>query len=104
MSAVTLRRWLRAWRRGGYEALVPGIRRQSTRTPAQVLEAAVTLKREVPGRSAAQVARVLSEAGRGKIAKRTLQRHFARLGLNRRPDGSPPRALGRFQAEDFGEL
>ncbi len=104
VSAVTLRRWLRAWRKGGYEALVPGIRCQPNRVPADVLEAAVTIKREAPGRSAAQVVRVLAEAGRGKVAERTLQRHFARLGLNARPDGSLPRALGRFQAEDFGEL
>jgi hypothetical protein len=76
VSAVTLRRWLRGWRKGGYEALVPGIRRQSNRIPAQVLEAAVTIKREAPGRSAAQVVRVLAETGRGKVAERTLQRHF----------------------------
>lgn len=104
VSAVTLRRWLRGWRKGGYEALVPGIRRQSNRIPAQVLEAAVTIKREAPGRSAAQVVRVLAETGRGKVAERTLQRHFMRLGLNVRPAGSLPRALGRFQAEEFGEL
>jgi len=29
---------------------------------------------------------------------RTLQRHFARLELNTRPDGSPPAAFGRFEA------
>jgi putative transposase len=104
VSAVTLRRWLRVWRKGGYQALVPGIRRQPNRVPAELLEAAVTIKREAPGRSAAQVVRVLAEAGRGKVAERTLQRHFGRLGLNVRPDGSIPRALGRFQAEDFGEL
>lgn len=104
VSAVTLRRWLRAWRKGGYQALVPGIRRQPHRIPAEVLEAAVTIKREAPGRSAVQVARVLAEAGQGKVAERTLQRHFGRLGLNARPGGSVPRALGRFQAEDFGEL
>ena len=27
-----------------------------------------------------------------------MQRHFARLGLNTRPDGSPPQAFGRFEA------
>ena len=104
VAAVTLRRWLRAWRKGGYEALLPGIRRQPNRIPAELLEAAVALKQEAPGRTAAQVARVLAEAGRGKMAERTLQRHFARLGLNVYPDVSVPRALGRFQAQEFGQL
>ena len=104
VSAVTLWRWLRAWRQGGYESLVPSLRRQPNKIAAELLEAAVTLKREAPGRGAAQVARVLVEAGGGRIAERTLQRHFARLGLNVRPDGSHPQALGRFQAEEFGQL
>lgn len=37
-------------------------------------------------------------------SERTLQRHLARLGLNTRPDGSPPAAFGRFEAEAPGEL
>lgn len=62
VSAVTLWRWLRAWRQGGYESLVPSLRRQPNKIAAELLEAAVTLKREAPGRGAAQVARVLAEA------------------------------------------
>lgn len=40
----------------------------------------------------------MAVSGGGACSKRTLQRHFARLGLNTRPDGSPPRAFGRFEA------
>jgi putative transposase len=104
VSAPTLRRWLRAWRQGGFEALLPAVRRQPHRTPAEVLQAAEVLKREAPRRTAAQVARALAEAGRGQVSARTLQRHFAYLGLNVAADGSPPRALGRFEASQFGEL
>jgi transposase InsO family protein len=104
VSAPTLRRWLRAWRAGGFEALAPAVARQPTRTPAQVLERAETLKREAPKRTAAQVSRALAEAGVGKVSARTLQRHFARLGLTTSPDGRPPRALGRFETTGFGEL
>ena len=104
VSGVTLWRWLRAWRQGGFEALVPAVRRQPNRTPAELLEAAEALKREAPKRTAAQVARALGEAGLGKVSERTIQRHFARLGLDIRPDGQPPRALGRFEADEFGEL
>ena len=31
--------------------------------------------------------------------ERTLQRHFARLELTTRPDGQPPKAFGRFEAD-----
>jgi len=104
VSPVTLRRWLRAWRAGGFEALAPAIRHQPTRTATAILTAAEVLKREAPRRTAAQVARSVAEAGVGTVSERTLQRHFARLGLNTRPDGRPPRALGRFETTEFGSL
>lgn len=34
----------------------------------------------------------------------SLQRQFARAGLNVRPDGAAPRAYGRLEASEFGEL
>ncbi|HEX7146053.1 MAG TPA: DDE-type integrase/transposase/recombinase, partial [Actinomycetota bacterium] len=37
-------------------------------------------------------------AGGPAPSARTVQRHFARLGLNTRPDGTPPAAFGRFEA------
>ncbi len=104
VTGPTLRRWLRAWRAGGFQALVPAVRRQPNRTPAELLEAAEALKREAPKRTAVQVTRALAEAGRGTVSERTIQRHFVRLGLDVRPDGQPPRALGRFEADEFGEL
>ncbi len=104
VSAVTLRRWLRAYRAGGFQALVPAPRRQANRIPEPVIQMAETLKREAPKRSAGQVARSLEEAGVGQVSARTLRRHFARLGLNASADGSHPRAYGRFEAPDFGVL
>ena len=104
VSAPTLRRWLRAWRSGGFEALFPMVRAQPTRTPAQILARAEVLKREAPRRTAAQVARALAEEHTGAVSARTLQRHFARLGLNTTADGRPPVALGRFEATDYGQL
>src|SRR5262249_32822604 len=70
----------------------------------ELLEAAEALKREAPKRTAVQAARILAEAGRGQVSARTIQRHFARLGLDVRPDGQSPRTLGRFEAGEFGEL
>lgn len=106
----TLDQWIRAWRAGGFDALVPKPRLVEPRTPVEVLALAEACKREVPGRTAAQVAEVMGAAmaatagGVGVPSARTIQRHLARLGLNTRPDGSPPRAYGRFEASVPNEL
>src|SRR5438132_8043991 len=52
VSRQTIDRWIRWWRTGGFEALVPTPARVSARTPAEVLEIAVALKRENPERTA----------------------------------------------------
>ena len=104
VSAPTLRRWRRAWRAGGFAALVPTVRTQPNRTPADLLERAVILKHEAPKRTAAGVARTLAEAGMGQVSARTLQRHFARLGLKRSSEDTGRRTYGRFEATEFGEL
>ena len=44
VSRQTIDRWVRRWRAGGFEALVPTPARVSARTPAEVLEIAVALK------------------------------------------------------------
>ena len=98
VSRVTLDRWIRTWRLGGFDALVPSARNVEPHTSASVLELAAALKREVPGRTAAQVAAILAEHAGWAPSARTLQRHFARLELNTRPDGTPPKAFGRFEA------
>lgn len=99
VSRPTIDRWIRDWRRGGFDALVPSPRRVAARTPAEVLELAAALKKEVPERTAAQVAAILRAHSGWAPDERTLQRHFARLELNTRPDGQPPKAFGRFEAE-----
>lgn len=99
VSRQTIDRWIRAWRAGGFDALVPEPRRVEPRTGAEVLELAAALKREAPARTAAQVAAILRAHAGWAPSDRTLQRHFARLGLTTRPDGTPPQAFGRFEAE-----
>lgn len=99
VSRATLDRWLRDWRRGGFDALVPTPPKVSPRTPAEVLELAVALKREVPARTAVQVATILRAHSGWSPDERTLQRHFVRLELSTRPDGSAPAAFGRFEAD-----
>jgi putative transposase len=100
ISRPTLDRWIRTWRAGGFEALCPAPRRSEPHTQKAVLDLAASLKREMPKRTAAQVLRVMTEAGTTPCpSERTIQRHFARLGLNTRPDGSLPQAFGRYEAQ-----
>ena len=98
VSRNTLDRWIRNWKAGGFDALVPTARTAEPTTPVAVLDLAVKLKREAPARTAAQVAEVISAAEGWAPSERTIQRLFARLGLNTRPDGTPPEAFGRFEA------
>src|SRR5690349_3751938 len=79
VSRATIDRWIRDWRRGGFDALVPPARRVGPRTPAEVLELAVALKKEVPARTAVQVAAILRAHSGWAPNERTLQRHFVRL-------------------------
>jgi putative transposase len=102
VSRASVDRWVRAWRAGGFDALIPTERQVLPRTDAAVLELAVRVKRERPARTAAQVARVVEAHQGWAPSARTLQRHFARLGLGR-PGGTPV-ASGRFEAAAPDEL
>ena len=106
VTRVTLDRWLRAYRHGGFEALVPRPRLTPLRTPAGMLELAFKLKRERPERTAAQVHEImLATVGDGVPGLRTLQTHLARQGLNVRADGRRPgKVYGRFEASERNQL
>jgi putative transposase len=103
VSRVTLDRWIRAWRRGGFDALVPAARHGVPRTSAALLELAVALKREAPARTAAQVAAIIRETQGEGPSQRTIRRYFARLGLHTVGDGAGV-VFGRFEAKRPGDL
>jgi len=97
----TLDQWIRAYRAGGFYALVPKPRVVAPLTPAGVLELAFALKRERPERTAAQVRQIMLAADGDQLVPglRTLQTHLARAGLNVRADGRMPgKVYGRFEA------
>lgn len=98
VSRSTVDRWIVAYRTGGFDALVPAASDRGPVTPVEILDLAVRLKREAPKRTAAHIAEIIARSNGGAPSARTIQRHFARTGLNRRPDGRPPRAYGRFEA------
>ncbi|MGI8413528.1 MAG: DDE-type integrase/transposase/recombinase [Solirubrobacteraceae bacterium] len=103
----TLDQWVRAYRAGGFDALVPKLRVVAPLTPAGVLELAFCLKRERPERTAAQVRQIMLTADGDTPVPglRTLQTHLARQGLNVRADGrSAGKVYGRFEASARNEL
>ncbi len=105
VARPTADRWIRDYRRGGFEALLPRRRVVAPRTAAGLLELAFSLKRERPERTAAQVREIMLAAGGSAPGLRTLQTHLAREGLNIRADGrAPGKVYGRFEASARNEL
>lgn len=103
VSRNTVDRWIRAYRRGGFGALVPAPRRVANQTPERLLELACALRREQPARTAAQIHRIIVEAEGSAPSARTIQRRFVAAGLPWK-GGQIGRALGRFEAEFRNEL
>jgi putative transposase len=99
VSRQTIDRWIRDWRAGGFDALVPNQRQCTPRTPEEVLELAVALRRENPQRTAAAIRRILRTQLGWAPDERTLQRNFHRLGLICGAAAGSAPVFGRFEAE-----
>jgi len=104
VSRVTIDRWIRAYRAGGFAALTPSARRVEPRTPAGLLTLACDLRREDPARTAAHIAEMIRVSHEWSPHPRTLQRHFAALGLTRAQLSASNVAFGRFEATHPNEL
>jgi transposase InsO family protein len=85
LSARTLRRYVAAFKKGGFEALLPGERKDkgySKSIPEEALRIAADLRRELPARSAERIQQIL--AGEGfHVARSTLERQLRKQGLSR---------------------
>jgi len=104
-ARTTLDDWIRAYRRGGFEALKPAERCPGPRTPAPLLEQAAALRRERPARTGTQIAEILRRL-HGEVAPsaRTVERYLRRQGLSRARLEGRERAYGRFEASAPNEL
>lgn len=89
ISERTLRRYLSQYRREGFAGLKPkgkGRPREDAIQP-NILEQAILLRREVPGRSVSQIIQILEWEGLvepGKIKRSTLQEKLAEKGYSTR--------------------
>ncbi|MEO3858540.1 DDE-type integrase/transposase/recombinase, partial [Acrocarpospora sp. B8E8] len=102
LTRGTIDRWIRWWRQGGFEALVPTPATILARTPAEVLAIAIALKKENPARTATQIRRIMIAQSGWAPSERTLQRHFERAELP--GQSTPPEIFGAFEAARPNEL
>ena len=104
LTRWTLDRWIRMWQQGGFDALVPAPRQSQPRTPPEVMELAVALKKENPARTAAQVQRILRAQGGWAPDETTIQRMFRRTGLTALTPAADAPAFGRWEASRPNEI
>jgi putative transposase len=86
ISDRTLRRYVAAFREGGFDALLPRERKDKGSCkviPPQALELAAEMRRELPGRSAKRIQQLLASEGY-HVARSTLERHLRQQGLSGR--------------------
>jgi len=86
ISGRTLRRYVAAFKRGGFDALLPRERKDkgsSRAIPAEALKLATALRQELPGRSAERIQQLLASEGYS-VARSTLERHLRQQGLSGR--------------------
>ncbi len=89
ISERTLRRYLSQYKAEGFIGLKPKGkgRRQSESIPASILEQAILLRRQVPGRSISQIIQILEWEGLtlpGEIKRSTLQEKMSERGYSAR--------------------
>jgi putative transposase len=90
LSDRTLRRYLAKYRAKGFSGLKPKSKeecRNLDAIPANILEQAILLRREVPGRSVAQIIQILEWEGLasiGQIKRSTLQEKLTERGYSSR--------------------
>ncbi|MDO8568279.1 MAG: DDE-type integrase/transposase/recombinase [Dehalococcoidales bacterium] len=86
LSPRSLRRYVAAFQRGGFDALLPGDRKDkgvSRAIPPEAMALAVDMRRELPARSAERVKQLLASEGY-HVARSTLERHLRQQGLSGR--------------------
>jgi transposase InsO family protein len=112
VAPETLRHWLKDYRRGGFDALLPkgrADRGQSRRLPQAVADALVSLKDEQPGLSIPQLIRALRESGAAPesvpLPASSVHRLLSRAGLMHQHPAQPSaQDRRRFAFAQAGEL
>jgi putative transposase len=111
VAIETLRHWLKAYRRGGFDALLPkprGDRGRSRALPPAVADSLLCLKEELPQLSIPQLIRVAFQRGLATDAqplpRATVHRLFSRAGLMSKNAPTSDQDRRRFAFAYAGEL
>jgi putative transposase len=112
VAPETLRHWLKDYRRGGFDALLPkgrADRGRSRTLPQALADALISLKDEQPGLSIPQLIRLVRESGAAPaclpLAPSTVHRLLSRAGLMHKPTAQPStQDRRRFAFTRAGEL
>jgi transposase InsO family protein len=110
VSAKTIQSWLYAYRKHGFDGLVPQPRKDRGRSrsiPAKIQTLILDMKREDPGRSTPLILRELENVGlmrRGDFSASAVNRLLTRHGLSGPKMQLEVKARHRFVAATCGEL
>ncbi|MDR0302940.1 MAG: IS481 family transposase [Treponema sp.] len=110
VSERTLRRYLQRYSEKGYEGLLKKERYDKGASKSladSILEEAIQLRRELPGRSVRRIISILESegiAGSGQISKSTLSRHLAQNGCSPAEAKTNQPVTKRFQKENRNAL
>ena len=104
-SRPTIDRWVRAWRKGGLEALRPSPRSDvgTVRAHPELAAEAVALRLELPSRSAAQISSIIFHRHGVRVSERTVRDQLRRRGLHREALEAEPKIFGRYEAARANE-
>jgi putative transposase len=100
-SRGTIDRWVRAYRAGGLDGLVPAVRADTgtVRAHPELFAEAAALRLELPSRSGAQIASILWHRHGIRVAERTVRAQLRRAGLHREALVAEPKVFGRYEAD-----
>jgi len=109
IAAETIRDWLQAWRKGGFEALRPRGRSdvgQPRAIPAETADVLCSIKDDHPAFTVAMVIAAARDVDPAlEVAPSTVHRLLSRRGLMRKAEGEPTtKDRRRFAFERAGEL
>lgn len=108
VALATLKRWLKALREGGFEALKPALRvdyGQSRAIPEVWLQKAMALRREVPSRTARVLVEILQrQPGCPSLNTHTLDGLLRRRGMTRRLMGKKSVRRRRWTAKHVNAI
>ena len=111
VATETLRDWLKAYRRSGFDALLPKPRSDRGRSralPPVIADGLLSLKEEFPQLSIPQIIRVAQERGIGTdsqpLPRATVHRLFSRAGLMNQAPQDSGQDRRRFAFAHAGEL